>query len=102
MGADARCAACRSQVSPKLNDIAKDADFIVLEGMGRGIETNLWGQFKVAALKVGLIKHREVAMELEGGVTRRRMESTDSCQCLYSSYLCSLCDLSRHIVPAIP
>jgi len=54
------------QVSPKLNEIAADADFVVLEGMGRGIETNLRGNFKVAALKVGMIKHREVAMELEG------------------------------------
>lgn len=54
------------QVSPKLNDIAKDADFVVLEGMGRGIETNLWGAFRGAALQVGMIKHREVALELGG------------------------------------
>mmetsp|Transcript_17513 Transcript_17513/g.52560 ORF Transcript_17513/g.52560 Transcript_17513/m.52560 type:complete len:402 (+) Transcript_17513:247-1452(+) len=54
------------QVSYALSEAAKDADFVVLEGMGRGIETNLRGNFKVAALKVGMIKHREVAMELEG------------------------------------
>eukprot|EP00208_Stichococcus_sp_RCC1054_P004226 CAMPEP_0206138814 /NCGR_PEP_ID=MMETSP1473-20131121/3709_1 /ASSEMBLY_ACC=CAM_ASM_001109 /TAXON_ID=1461547 /ORGANISM="Stichococcus sp, Strain RCC1054" /LENGTH=413 /DNA_ID=CAMNT_0053532341 /DNA_START=158 /DNA_END=1399 /DNA_ORIENTATION=- len=54
------------QVSYALSEAAKDADFVVLEGMGRGIETNLWAEFKVAAMKVGMIKHKEVAMELGG------------------------------------
>ena len=36
------------QVSYALAAAAKDADFVVLEGMGRGIETNLWADFKVA------------------------------------------------------
>lgn len=54
------------KVSFALSEAAKDADFVVLEGMGRGIETNLWAKFKVAAMKVGMIKHKEVAMELGG------------------------------------
>lgn len=53
-------------MSPELNDAAADADFVVMEGMGRGIETNLRARFKVAALKIGMIKHREVAAELGG------------------------------------
>jgi hypothetical protein len=37
-----------------------DADLIVLEGMGRAIETNLNAAFRVDSLKLGMIKHREV------------------------------------------
>jgi hypothetical protein len=33
---------------------------VVLEGMGRAIETNLYSQFKVDVLKVGMVKHYEV------------------------------------------
>ena len=39
---------------------AGDADLIILEGMGRGIETNLHARFRVDALKLGMIKHKEV------------------------------------------
>jgi len=60
------CVIDLAQVSPELNDAAADADFVVMEGMGRGIETNLRARFKVAALKIGMIKHREVAAELGG------------------------------------
>ena len=45
---------------------ASDADFIVLEGMGRGIETNLRARFSCDALRVGMIKHPEVAAALGG------------------------------------
>lgn len=38
-----------------------DVDFVILEGMGRGIETNLNAQFLCDSLKIGMIKHREVA-----------------------------------------
>lgn len=48
------------QVSPEVAQQAGDADLIVLEGMGRGIETNLYAQFSVDSLKLGMIKHREV------------------------------------------
>jgi hypothetical protein len=48
------------QVSAEVVSEGADADLIILEGMGRGIETNLHAQFTVDALKLGMIKHREV------------------------------------------
>ncbi|XP_020210406.1 uncharacterized protein At2g17340 isoform X2 [Cajanus cajan] len=48
-------------VSQELADLANDADFVVLEGMGRGIETNLYAQFKCDSLKIAMVKHLEVA-----------------------------------------
>jgi len=53
-------------VSRALADEAADADLVVLEGMGRAIETNLYSQFKVDVLKVGMVKHYEVARCLNG------------------------------------
>ena len=35
-------------------------DLVVLEGMGRAIETNLHASFVCDALKLGMIKHPEV------------------------------------------
>lgn len=32
------------QVSHELADVSRDADLVILEGMGRGIETNLFAQ----------------------------------------------------------
>ena len=54
-------AAALLQVSQEVVQQAGDADLIVLEGMGRGIETNLYAQFSVDSLKLGMIKHREVS-----------------------------------------
>lgn len=48
------------QLSARLALTAADADLIILEGMGRGIETNLHARFSVDSLKLGMIKHREV------------------------------------------
>ncbi|GAU44903.1 hypothetical protein TSUD_137350 [Trifolium subterraneum] len=42
------------QVSSELAAAAKDADLIILEGMGRSLHTNLYAQFKCDALKVGI------------------------------------------------
>lgn len=42
------------------------ADLVLLEGMGRGIETNLRARFRCDALCLGMIKHREVAASLGG------------------------------------
>jgi type II pantothenate kinase len=39
---------------------------LVLEGMGRGIETNLRASFSCDALRIGVIKHPEVARCLKG------------------------------------
>eukprot|EP00246_Nothoceros_aenigmaticus_P000434 TRINITY_DN10636_c0_g1_i2.p1 TRINITY_DN10636_c0_g1~~TRINITY_DN10636_c0_g1_i2.p1 ORF type:complete len:368 (-),score=46.36 TRINITY_DN10636_c0_g1_i2:593-1696(-) len=55
-----------SRVTPELAFAASDADLVILEGMGRGIETNLYAQFKCDALKVGVVKHPEVAEFLGG------------------------------------
>lgn len=54
-------AAALLQVSGEVEQQAGDADLIILEGMGRGIETNLYAQFSVDSLKLGMIKHREVS-----------------------------------------
>ncbi|KAJ4962351.1 hypothetical protein NE237_022290 [Protea cynaroides] len=53
-------------VSQELAYLASDADLVVLEGMGRGIETNLYAQFKCDSLKIGMVKHPEVAQFLGG------------------------------------
>jgi hypothetical protein len=46
------------QVSEDVATAAQDADLIILEGMGRSIETNLNARLSVDALKLGMIKHR--------------------------------------------
>ncbi|XP_051120135.1 damage-control phosphatase At2g17340-like [Andrographis paniculata] len=55
-----------TRVSQELAYIASDADLVVLEGMGRGIETNLYAQFKCDAMKIAMVKHPEVAQFLGG------------------------------------
>ncbi|KAJ7555868.1 hypothetical protein O6H91_05G058000 [Diphasiastrum complanatum] len=55
-----------SSISPELAFAAADADLVILEGMGRAIETNLYAQFKCDSLKVGMVKHPEVAQFLGG------------------------------------
>ena len=51
-------------VSPELAAAAADADLVILEGMGRGIETNLNAVFTCEVLCLGMIKHTEVAQAL--------------------------------------
>ncbi|KZV37892.1 hypothetical protein F511_12174 [Dorcoceras hygrometricum] len=55
-----------TSVSQELSYLASDADLVVLEGMGRGIETNLYAQFKCDSLKIAMVKHLEVAEFLGG------------------------------------
>ncbi|XP_044508223.1 damage-control phosphatase At2g17340-like [Mangifera indica] len=55
-----------ARVSQELAYLASDADLVILEGMGRGIETNLYAQFKCDSLKIGMVKHPEVAQFLGG------------------------------------
>jgi uncharacterized protein with ATP-grasp and redox domains len=55
-----------SDVSDDLNDAAADADLIVLEGMGRSIESNFDAQFTVDTLHLGLIKDPQVAKDIGG------------------------------------
>ncbi|KAG7669223.1 hypothetical protein Ndes2526B_g05521 [Nannochloris sp. 'desiccata'] len=54
------------QVSSELVERAGDADFVMLEGMGRSIETNLNARLGCDVLKIGMVKHPEVAAELGG------------------------------------
>ncbi|KAL6496781.1 hypothetical protein OROHE_027313 [Orobanche hederae] len=55
-----------TRVSQELAYLATDADLLVLEGMGRGIETNLYAQLKCDSLKIAMVKHLEVAQFLGG------------------------------------
>lgn len=53
-------------MSQELAAECADVDLVVLEGMGRGIETNLYAQLTCDSLKIGMIKHSEVAACLKG------------------------------------
>ncbi|KAJ8434009.1 hypothetical protein Cgig2_001202 [Carnegiea gigantea] len=55
-----------TRVSQELAYLAGDADLVLLEGMGRGIETNLYAQLKCDSIKIGMVKHPEVAQFLGG------------------------------------
>lgn len=55
-----------TRVAPGLVDAAKDADLVILEGMGRSIETNLNATFCCDSVRVGMVKHPEVAASLGG------------------------------------
>jgi uncharacterized protein with ATP-grasp and redox domains len=48
--------------------VEKDVDLIVLEGMGRGIESNLHAPFKCDVIKIAMIKDKGVADMLGGKV----------------------------------
>lgn len=52
------------RVSQAVVDECAGVDLVVLEGMGRGIETNLRAQFTVDSVKLAMIKHPEVAQSL--------------------------------------
>lgn len=55
------------QVSAELAAACSEGvDLVVLEGMGRAIETNLRAAFTADSLKLGMIKHPEVAQLLGG------------------------------------
>jgi len=55
-----------SNVSDELNDAAADADLVVLEGMGRAIESNFNAQFKVDVLHLAMLKDEVVAGHIGG------------------------------------
>jgi type II pantothenate kinase len=54
------------RVSRGLANQAEDADLVILEGMGRAVETNLEAAFDCDALRIGMVKHPEVAQCLGG------------------------------------
>ncbi len=53
-------------VSPALNSAAADADLVVLEGMGRGVESNLMAEFDCDAINLAMIKDFIIAKRLGG------------------------------------
>lgn len=48
-------------VSDELNAAAQDADLVIIEGMGRAIESNLDARFSCDALNIGMIKDAMIA-----------------------------------------
>lgn len=57
-----------SWVSEELNGAAGDADFVILEGMGRGVESNLDARFSCDALNIAMLKDAAVAKRCGGEV----------------------------------
>ncbi|MBN1347488.1 MAG: DUF89 family protein [Phycisphaerae bacterium] len=55
-----------SDISDACNDAARDADLIILEGMGRSIESNYHIVFTCDVLKIALLKDTEIAKRLNG------------------------------------
>uniref|UniRef100_A0A9I9CE58 Pantothenate kinase 2 n=1 Tax=Cucumis melo TaxID=3656 RepID=A0A9I9CE58_CUCME len=55
------------QVSSELAAAAKDADLVILEGMGRALHTNFNAQFKCDALKLAMVKNQRLAEKLIKG-----------------------------------
>ncbi|MBC8105100.1 MAG: DUF89 family protein [Anaerolineae bacterium] len=55
-----------SEVSERLNERSADADLVILEGMGRGIESNLDAWFNCDALNIAMIKDPVIAKRLGG------------------------------------
>ncbi len=53
-------------VSAELNEVAADADLVMLEGMGRALESNFDAMFKVDSVKFCMIKDQMIAQR-EGG-----------------------------------
>ncbi len=54
------------KVGPELNAAAADADLVILEGMGRAVESNLRARFRCDALKLAMIKDLKTAQWLGG------------------------------------
>ncbi|XP_074316909.1 pantothenate kinase 2 [Silene latifolia] len=55
------------QVSSEVAAAAKDADLIILEGMGRAIHTNFNARFRCDALKLAMVKNQRLAEKLLSG-----------------------------------
>jgi type II pantothenate kinase len=54
------------KVSDELNDASHDADLVIIEGMGRGVESNLEAEFSCDALNIAMIKDTMVAQRAGG------------------------------------
>lgn len=55
-----------SKVSPQLAAASRDADLLIIEGMGRALETNFHAEFTCDTLKLAMIKEDNVAEYLGG------------------------------------
>ena len=55
-------------VSRELNAAAAEADLVILEGMGRGVESNLEAEFSCDAMNLAMIKDEMVARQRGGKV----------------------------------
>jgi type II pantothenate kinase len=55
-----------SEVSDELAAVSADADLLILEGMGRSVESNLAARFKVDSARMALVKDQGVANRLAG------------------------------------
>ena len=55
-----------SDVSDELNEAAADADLVILEGMGRAVESNFDVDLKVDRLNLALLKDPQVAAHVGG------------------------------------
>ncbi|GAB4845691.1 Pantothenate kinase 2, mitochondrial [Ancistrocladus abbreviatus] len=66
------------QVSSELAAAAKEADLIILEGMGRALHTNFNARFKCDALKLAMVKNQRLAEKLIQG-------NIYDCVCRYES-----------------
>jgi damage-control phosphatase, subfamily II, stand-alone protein len=55
-----------SDINPALNVAAADADLLILEGMGRGVESNLEAEFSCDALNIAMIKDTSIAERHRG------------------------------------
>ena len=57
-----------SDVSDELNDAAAGADLVVIEGMGRAVESNFDAKFAVDTLRLAVLKDPHVAAGMGGGL----------------------------------
>jgi len=57
-----------SEVADELNAAAEDADLLIVEGMGRTVESNLETAFAVDAIHLCLLKDAAVAARVDGEV----------------------------------
>lgn len=57
-----------SEVSDELNAAAVDADLVILEGMGRGVETNFDAKFDCDCLNIAMLKDEMIAKRKGGKV----------------------------------
>ncbi|MBI5723231.1 MAG: DUF89 family protein [Planctomycetes bacterium] len=57
-----------SEVSDELNAAAADADLVIMEGMGRAVESNYRAEMAADYLRLALLKDEKVAARVGGGL----------------------------------